>query len=233
VTTILPTPPSTSDPANFDARADAFLGALQPFSVDMNALATNLGGAQFIGSSSSSVAVGTGSKSFAATTGLSWAIGQPLMIASAADPSNYMTGQVTAYNSGTGALTVNVASDGGSGTHADWVISPVPVDGSTAYTGSLAVPGWRKAPDGYMEQWGTVGPFNGEGVISVTFPQVFPAAIFGVQLTLVLSATGGANDYWAQTYNKTTSGVDVQVQLAPGPGSTTWPVNVDWKAYGK
>jgi hypothetical protein len=231
--TPLPTPPSTSDPANFDARADAFLGALPQFATECNAAATDLGGAQFIGSSSSSVAIGTGSKSFTATTGLSWAIGQPLMVASAANPANYMTGQVTAYNSGTGALTVNVASDGGSGTHTDWVISPVPVDGSTAYTGSLATPGWRKAPDGYMEQWGMAGPFNSEGVISVTFPQTFPTAIFDVQLTMKLSSGGGANDYWPQYINETTNGVDVWVQLAPGPGSTTWPVNVAWRAYGK
>jgi hypothetical protein len=36
--TALPTPPSRSDPANFAARADAFLGALPTFQVEANAL---------------------------------------------------------------------------------------------------------------------------------------------------------------------------------------------------
>ena len=38
----LPTPPSSSDPANFDTRADAFLGALPGLQTEANALAQNL-----------------------------------------------------------------------------------------------------------------------------------------------------------------------------------------------
>lgn len=41
--TPLPTPvPSSGDPANFDARADAFLGALPTFATEANALAAAL-----------------------------------------------------------------------------------------------------------------------------------------------------------------------------------------------
>ena len=39
--TSLPTPPSRSDPANFAARGDAFLGALPTFATEANAIATN------------------------------------------------------------------------------------------------------------------------------------------------------------------------------------------------
>lgn len=39
--TPLPTPPSTSDPVNFDTRADLFLGALPAFQTEANNLATN------------------------------------------------------------------------------------------------------------------------------------------------------------------------------------------------
>jgi len=38
----LPTPPSTSDPANFNTRADAFLGALLTWATQVGALATNV-----------------------------------------------------------------------------------------------------------------------------------------------------------------------------------------------
>ena len=40
--TPLPTPPSSADPANFDTRADAFLGALPTFATETNAVATEL-----------------------------------------------------------------------------------------------------------------------------------------------------------------------------------------------
>jgi hypothetical protein len=75
------------------------------------------------GSSATSVAIGTGAKSFTASTGKQWAAGQFLMLASAANNTNYMHGQVTSYNSGTGALVMNVIDTDGSGTWADWLIS--------------------------------------------------------------------------------------------------------------
>jgi len=40
--TALPTPPSRSDPANFSARGDAFLGALPAFQSEANALAVEV-----------------------------------------------------------------------------------------------------------------------------------------------------------------------------------------------
>ena len=73
--------------------------------------------------SSTSVAIATGSKSFTIQTGKAYVVGQTLNVASAANPANYMAGQITSYNSGTGALVVNVAQTGGSGTFTDWVVS--------------------------------------------------------------------------------------------------------------
>lgn len=73
-------------------------------------------------SSTTSLTISTGSKTLTVGTGLGYALGMPLKLASAANVSNYMKGVVTAYNSGTGSLTVNVASIGGSGTFADWAV---------------------------------------------------------------------------------------------------------------
>lgn len=74
--------------------------------------------AALTGTSTSSVAIGTGSKSFTTQAGKQWQVGQTLRLAY--DASNYMTGIVTAY-SGT-SLTVNVQSIVGSGTRASWTI---------------------------------------------------------------------------------------------------------------
>lgn len=91
------------------------------------------------GTSSSSVAVGTGSKSLTASTGRSWIVGQPVRIARTSAPTTtYMDGTVTAYNSGTGAMTVSVASVLGTGTHTDWSIS---VTGTAGGGGGVTGPG--------------------------------------------------------------------------------------------
>ena len=140
--TTLPTAPSRSDlPETFNLRADAFIGALGTFQSELNAWAAALpatvNGIDYNGTSTTSLAVGTGSKSLTTQTGKNFQIGQSVRIASTASPSNYMDGQVTAYTTGSGALTVNVTATGGSGTIASWTISLMPGAGSYAtLTGS-------------------------------------------------------------------------------------------------
>ena len=73
--------------------------------------------------STTSVAIGTGSKSFTIETGKLYSIGQTLIAASKANPANSMTGIVTAHNNSTGALTLSVSQVSGSGTFADWTVS--------------------------------------------------------------------------------------------------------------
>jgi hypothetical protein len=73
--------------------------------------------------SSSSVAIASGTKSFTTAKFYEWVVGMYVLAASTASPTNLMYGQVTAYNSSTGALDVNVLAVGGSGTYSDWTIS--------------------------------------------------------------------------------------------------------------
>lgn len=82
--------------------------------------------------SSTSLSIATGSKSLTIEAGKSFAIGQPMLIASTAAPANWMHGQVTAYDSGTGALTVTVGAISGSGTVAAWSVSVTAVVLATA-----------------------------------------------------------------------------------------------------
>lgn len=136
--TPLPTPvPQTSDPTNFDARADAFLVALPTFATEANALAEEVNEAEttvlglissagFSATSTTSLAVGEGTKSLTVQTGRGFVPGAQLIIANTAAPgTNYMYGSVTSYNSGTGALVAEVPIDGsrGTGTYTAWTVS--------------------------------------------------------------------------------------------------------------
>jgi hypothetical protein len=87
-----------------------------------------------IATSTTSVAIGVGSKSFTTQADKSFSAGTPLVIFSAANPSlNYMGGIASAY-SGT-SLTVNVTGIGGSGTFTDWTIAVAGLPGAAGAGG--------------------------------------------------------------------------------------------------
>lgn len=75
------------------------------------------------GTSTTSLTIGTRTQTFVTQTGKAWIVGQPVMIASTASPTNLMHGIITAYNTGTGSMSVSVLITGGSGTLAAWTIS--------------------------------------------------------------------------------------------------------------
>ena len=74
--------------------------------------------------STSSVTIGTGSKTFVTQTGLSGLTALSLIsVVTTSDYTQVMNGQITSYNSGTGTLVINSQHTGGSGTYDSWVIS--------------------------------------------------------------------------------------------------------------
>lgn len=76
-----------------------------------------------LGTSVTSVTIGTGAKNFTTQASKTFASGQFVTVSSQATPANYMFGQVTSYDSGTGALVVDVTETGGAATATDWNIS--------------------------------------------------------------------------------------------------------------
>ena len=134
--TVLPPPPTrNSDNATFVALADPFLAALVQLVTDINnwsaAVPGQVSPANFNTVSTTSVAVGTGAKSFTVETGKLLYVGQYLLIPSTASPANWMMGQVTSYNSSTGALVMNILTISGTGTFAAWTVGPAPVAGTS------------------------------------------------------------------------------------------------------
>ena len=71
--------------------------------------------------SSTSLTIGTGAKALTVEPGKALVPGMWVLLAYRADTAKSMTGQVTSYNAGTGALVLNVTATSGSGTYADWV----------------------------------------------------------------------------------------------------------------
>ncbi|RSV41541.1 tail fiber domain-containing protein [Sphingomonas sp. ABOLE] len=150
--TPLPDPPSRADPSSFSDRADDFLGALPLFVAQTNATAAEMEAAAVTainapgtsGTSITSLAVGTGSKTFTLEqTGKAFARGQFVIIARTAAPTTYMHGQITAYDSSTGAMTVSVSNTGGGGTYAAWTVSlslpqiALPLSGNAEVSGPV------------------------------------------------------------------------------------------------
>ncbi|MEN6619982.1 MAG: hypothetical protein ABFD50_00305 [Smithella sp.] len=121
--TALPAAPSRQSPSDFSPKADALLGALATLVTEINAVAAALNLISVEATSTTSLTIGTGSQSLTVDTGKSFLPGQSVKIARTSSPSNWMHGDVTSYNSGTGALVVNVTNTLGSGTYTDWTIT--------------------------------------------------------------------------------------------------------------
>lgn len=103
-------------------------------------------GVTTIGNSTTSLAISIASKSLTMETGKQFSVGQWVVVASKANPSNQMVGNVTAFNSAAGTMTVNVTLTGGSGTLADWTISLTPPGGAlSAHTDYAAFVAQNKA----------------------------------------------------------------------------------------
>lgn len=85
-----------------------------------NFVISNVGDSAITGS----VATGTGSKSFTVDTGLPYTGGgtETVQLVCPSVPGTYMNATVTTYNSGTGAMTVNVTGSNGSYTGSGWFI---------------------------------------------------------------------------------------------------------------
>lgn len=136
--TPLPTPPSRDDAANFSDRADNFLGALPTFATEVNdtaeavddALADAMASAASAlnapgtnATSTASVSIGMGSKTFPIQTGKAFSKGQTMVAAYNGAPNTQMQGVIIAHDPVAGSVTINVDATSGTGTYADWTLS--------------------------------------------------------------------------------------------------------------
>lgn len=139
----LPTP---STPSTFEDDMDRFINTKLPLlATEVDAVATAFTLNATNSTSTTSIAIGTGTKNYTVQTSKSYVAGMFVIAADAAAPAtNYNYGQVLSYDSGTGALSISVTNTAGSGTKTSWVISQTSPGGAstTGYTstGDIIVP---------------------------------------------------------------------------------------------
>jgi len=138
---ISPLPNLVRSDATFQSDVNNFFGGLlQAFVTQTNETATainaqlNFAITSVTATSSTSVLIDTGSKSFTIETGKSFVIGMEVKVASTVNPANYMRGIIASYNIDSGALVVTVATKGGSGTLASWSISLIATENTAKTT---------------------------------------------------------------------------------------------------
>lgn len=197
-----PTVPSTLNPDSFASDMDAFLAWMSIFSGEISVAGTAFG-QSITGTSVTSLAIGTGSKTLTTGTDKGFIPGMEIVVAYTTTPSNRMTGTVTSYNATTGALVVSVTAVQGSGTYAAWSIGPaamVSFDGQT-FT-DLRLAGKITEP-----------------------PVAMPA--------LALNPALGTNQTKTLTGNVTFTdsvgnGESMVLTLTPGGYTMLWPAGIKW-----
>jgi hypothetical protein len=132
----------------------------------------------------------------------------PQILASAS-----LTGTPTAPTQATGTSNTTVASTA--------FVNP----GS-----SLAPNGYRRNPDGSIDQWGQVNSNANAGNVAIGFNLPFPTACYAVEVTIVApGGLGGAGSYQAFVLAApTTTGFTWRTVSSAGPSIT-----IMWRAIGK
>jgi Collagen triple helix repeat (20 copies) len=92
-------------------------------------------GAGYNGTSVTSAAIGAGSVTLTTQAGLAYVTGLRARFAAYSAMTNWMEGQVTAYNTATGDLTINATLTNGSGTFTNWTIGLAGEKGQQGDTG--------------------------------------------------------------------------------------------------
>lgn len=158
-------------------------------STGLASLDAKLATAGFTATSTTSNVVELGTKTWTVQTNRAFAPGMYLIIADSAAPSvNYMVGQVTAYNAGTGALTVFIVAFFGSGTKTAWTFS---LSAPTTYLFATKEEIWSGASAGKVTSpkiWQDAQAFVDLGDVSGTITLDLKAGI-NFKLRLVGNAT--------------------------------------------
>lgn len=122
---------------------------------------TGATGPGYGGTSSTSLAIGTGSKAFTTQAGMAYAVSQRVRIANST--SNWMEGPISAYS--TTSMTVLVDLIGGTGTFDSWTLG---VAGQTGAQGIQGIQGSPGSPNTLSIGTVTTGAANSDAAATIT-----------------------------------------------------------------
>ncbi|CAN7738318.1 hypothetical protein [Duganella sp. LjRoot269] len=148
---------------------------------------------QLVGTSSSSVLIGTGAKTYVTQAGKQWVANTPIQATDSTNAANFVNGTVSSY--GGTSLVINSTLTGGSGTPTSWNISVVGAQGAQGpgnAAGNAAgaineLKGTAPASSATPDIWGAGG--NYVSITSTTTVTGFPnAPQAGARRTLIAQA---------------------------------------------
>ena len=161
-------PQPTDTQAEFDTKAFALFNALNPFVNETNAVVAAFNFNSTNSTSNSTLTIGTGLVTLTVQASKSYVIGMTVKIALTSNGANWMLGDVTAYNSGTGVMTVNIRQTNGTAvSQVGWTISQNPDNSKLDYR-------YEARTANTMLVSGDRGKFI--NITSGTFTQTFDAA---------------------------------------------------------
>ncbi len=167
----------------------------------------------YFGTSATCVAIGSGTKSFNIGAAKAIVAGQILTFFDAADPTQFLVGVVDSYDSGTGALVLEVAADGfgGTGTICSWNWALTGLRGQRGQDGTPGVP--------YQFSDSVSGGDPGAGFLAFNAPT--PAGSTGIDFST--TADGGALvTNWLGILDDSTSIVKGYLFLGKLADPTSW-----------
>ncbi|TNM61551.1 hypothetical protein FHN55_17005 [Streptomyces sp. NP160] len=165
--------------------------------------------------SSSSVTIGTGSKTFTVASGLAFAAGNYVRVQSTANATTYMAGNVTSY-SGT-SLVINVVETSGTGTLGSWTIGLTGAKGAAGSTGSAGT---------VLTSTSSTSNAIGTGSKTFTTAAAMTGATVG-QWVLITNTGTPANFMRGQVTALSGTSITINVTEAGGSGTfTAWTLSV-------
>lgn len=116
-------PQPNMQPDEFNLKAFAFAAVLYTLGLEINETVATLNQESTTSESGDTLTIGLGAKNLTVEAGKSFAVGMSVRIADTLTGTRWMNGDVTAYDPGTGNLSVNVSAIQGSGNANVWTIS--------------------------------------------------------------------------------------------------------------
>lgn len=157
--------------------------------------------------SSTSIAVGTGNKTFTIQAGKGYSLGMVVKIARTITPNTVnMIGEITDYNVGTGSMTVSVYQVTGSGTLTGWTITS---EDEIGFWEEIGATNQHKVIDEYVNT-----QTKNLGLIQMRFPveRVDFLTLFGLDantVTVTLWDSDMTEGVWSEEFDLTYTGAGI------------------------